>query len=266
MSLFFRMTCNPLVWRISARHVYPHQTRRLRTQDVTFLNVGYEEDPPLRIPLEARDEPNRAAIQLYHRTATQIDITGRRVLEVGCGHGGGAGYLARTLNPRSYTGIDLNAEGIAYCCQTNTGPGVNFAVGDAQDLPFPDNSFDVVINIESSHCYPDFPGFLREVGRVLLPGGHFLYADLRNRRQVVEWEAQLGDSPLTMRSMSVINPQVINGLEERWNAPGTEENFRRLVAAPLRALVRSTTGAPGSALYRALQNETMVYRLYSFVK
>lgn len=71
MILFFRMTCNPLVWRISARHVYPRQTRRLRTQDVTFLNVGYEED-----------------------------------------------------------------------------------------LTFPDSSFEVVINIESSHCYPDIPGFL----------------------------------------------------------------------------------------------------------
>ncbi|MGV0770341.1 phthiotriol/phenolphthiotriol dimycocerosates methyltransferase [Mycobacterium syngnathidarum] len=260
------MTCNPLVWKLSARHTYPRQTRRLRGHDVTFLNVGYEEDPPLRIPLEADDEPNRAAIQLYHRTATQIDITGKRVLEVGCGHGGGARYLARTLNPVSYTGIDLNAEGIAFCCHTNIAPEVNFAVGDAQDLPFPDNSFEVVVNIESSHCYPDFPGFLREVDRVLMPGGHFLYADLRSRRQVAQWEAQLGGSPLTMRSMSVINPQVIIGLEKRWNSPGTEEKFRRLVAAPLRPLVRSTTGAPGSALYHALQNETMSYRLYSLVK
>lgn len=260
------MTCNPLVWKLSARHVYPRQTRKLRNEDVNFLNVGYEENPPLRIPLDEHDEPDRSAIQLYHRTATQTDITGKQVLEVGCGHGGGAAYLTRTLNPAGYTGIDLNPEGIAYCRRTHTMRGVTFVAGDAQHLPFPDRSFDVVINIESSHCYPDFPGFLREVDRILTPGGHFLYADLRNRNQLAEWDSQLACSPLTMRSMSVINTQVIHGLDQRWSSPETEQNFRSLVAAPFRPLVRSTTGAPGSSLYRALQDEAICYRICHLVK
>ena len=53
--------------------------------------------------------------------------------------------------------------------------------GDAQNLPFPDESFDAVINVEASHIYPNFERFLGEVARVLRPGGHFLYADFRNR-------------------------------------------------------------------------------------
>ena len=53
--------------------------------------------------LAASDKPNRFPIQFYHRTATQADLRGKRVLEVSCGHGGGASYIVRTLNPASYT-------------------------------------------------------------------------------------------------------------------------------------------------------------------
>ena len=42
------------------------------------------------LPLEPEDEQNRYGIQLYHRTATQADLSGKKVLEVSCGHGGGA--------------------------------------------------------------------------------------------------------------------------------------------------------------------------------
>ena len=69
----------------------------------------------MAVPLAELDEPNRFPIQLYHRTATQADLSGKRVLEVGCGHGGGASYLVRTLHPASYTGLDLNPAAIALC-------------------------------------------------------------------------------------------------------------------------------------------------------
>ena len=90
------------------KYFYPYVTRRLGADDVFFFNYGYEQDPPMAVPLEASDEPNRYCSQLYHRTATQVDLTGKRVLEVSCGHGGGASYVMRTLHPTSYTGLDLN--------------------------------------------------------------------------------------------------------------------------------------------------------------
>ena len=133
----------------------------------------------MALPLAESDEPNRFRIQLYHRTATQADLSGKRVLEVGCGHGGGASYLMRTLHPASYTGLDLNPAGIAFCRKRHNLAGLEFVHGDAENLPFPDQSFDAVINIESSLHYPRFPRFLAEVARVLRPGGHFLYADFR---------------------------------------------------------------------------------------
>src|SRR6202012_3533303 len=192
------------VYQKFQKYIYPMATRRLSAQDVVFLNYGYEEDPPMSLPLTASDEPNRASIQLYYRTATQVDLSGKRVLEVGCGHGGGASYLMRTLHPASYTGLDLKPVGIAFCRKRHNLPGLDFVQGDAENLPFPDQSFDAVINIESSHCYPRFPRFLAEVARVLRPGGHFLYADLRAGARIGDWEAELADAPIRWRAHAYI--------------------------------------------------------------
>ena len=113
------------------------------------------------MPLEPSDEPSRFCIQLYHQTATQVDLSGKRVLEVGSGHGGGASYLTRTLGPASYTGLDLNPAAVALCRKAHHVPGLDFMQGNSEDLPFPDESFDAVINIESSHTYPHFSRFPR---------------------------------------------------------------------------------------------------------
>ena len=196
------------------KRFYPYVTRRVG-DDVLFLNWSYEEDPPMALPLDAADEPNRYPIQLYHRTATQAgELAGKRVLEVGCGHGGGASYLTRALAPASYVGLDLNPAGIEFCRQRHQMPGLEFVQGDAENLPFPRESFDAVINIDSSHCYPHFDRFLGEVGRVLRPGGTFLYADARPRNECARWEAALAGAPgLRVVSWREIDAEVLRGME-----------------------------------------------------
>jgi ubiquinone/menaquinone biosynthesis C-methylase UbiE len=188
MSLLERLFSIAPVRKAIWRLWYPFLTRRLRGEEVLFLNYAFETDPPVGLTLDASDEPNRACIQLYHHVASQIDLQGKDVLEVSCGHGGGASWITRTMQPASYTGLDLNPTGIASCQQRHQVAGLRFVQGDAQKLPFPDSSLDAVINVEASHCYPDFPGFLTEVARVLRPGGHFLYADFRFRDQWADWE------------------------------------------------------------------------------
>ena len=117
---------------------YPFLTRRLDTQDVTFLNYGYEGDPPLNLPLDENDAANRYSINLYNQVASQIDLAGKKVLECSCGHGGGASYIVRTFKPAEYTGLDYNPDGVAYCNEHHKLPGLNFVHGNAEDLPFPD--------------------------------------------------------------------------------------------------------------------------------
>jgi SAM-dependent methyltransferase len=264
----YRRVYRPFVMKPLAKYSYPlrtrYHTRYRRDDDVVFLNAGYEEDPPMAIPLVASDEPKRYSIQLYHRVATQVDLSGKQVLEVGCGHGGGASYLMRTLHPASYTGLDLNPAGIAFCRERHNAPGLEFVQGDAENLPFPDQSFDAVINIESSHCYPRFPRFLAEVARVLRPGGHFLYADLRPRVRIAEWEAALADAPIRLLSQTDIKTQVLRVLDI---PRGVDKKSLPTPRVPvyLRGVAREAMAWRISSLYRAMQ-EDFAYRMYCFAK
>ncbi|OBJ01633.1 SAM-dependent methyltransferase [Mycobacterium alsense] len=260
MGIATRIVSTP-AWKLFAKYYYPFITRH-GADDVAFLNLGYEEDPPMSVPLSEADEPDRYCIQLYHRTATQADLAGKRVLEVSCGHGGGAAYLTRALRPASYTGLDLNPAGIEVCRRMHNQPGLDFVQGDAENLPFEDDSFDAVINIEASHCYPSLPRFLVEVARVLRRGGHLLYADVRRCDHFADWEAELADGPLQMRSKETINEQVVRGLQ--LSLPRSQHMFTRRTPAMLRGVVRGAVAASVSKLCDGLRRGESSYRIYCF--
>lgn len=243
---------------------YPFLTRRLRHDEVLFLNYAFEEYPPRALPLDPADEPNRACIQLYHHVATQIDLRGKKVLEVSCGHGGGASWLTRTLHPASYTGLDLNPRGIAFCRQRHRVDGLTFVQGDAENLPFAAESFDAVVNVEASHCYPSLPRFLTEVARVLRPGGAFLYADFRFNEGLAEWDAQLVSAPLVQRASRVINAEVLRGMTR--NSERSVELIVRHLPKFLHSLGRDFAGVQGSRIYNALERGELSYRSYRFEK
>ena len=73
--------------------------------------------------------------------------------------------------PGPLYGSGLNPAGVDFCRKKHKLPGLDFVQGNAEDLPFADQSFDAVINVEASHPYFRFPRFLAEVARVLRPGG-----------------------------------------------------------------------------------------------
>ncbi|WP_294389112.1 phthiotriol/phenolphthiotriol dimycocerosates methyltransferase [Prosthecobacter sp.] len=248
------------IWRLW----YPFLTRRLRGEEVLFLNYAFETDPPVGLQLDPADEPNRACIQLYHHVASQIDLQGKEVLEVSCGHGGGASWLTRTMQPASYTGLDLNPTGIAFCQKRHQVVGLSFVQGDAQKLPFPDSSLDAVINVEASHCYPDFPGFLAEVARVLRPGGHFLYADFRFRDQWSDWEQAIDGAPLDIMQTRDIREEVLRGMD--CNAARSEALICQRLPGFLHSLGHDFAGLPGSRVYEALKSHELSYRSWCFRK
>jgi ubiquinone/menaquinone biosynthesis C-methylase UbiE len=246
------------------KYWYPLITRRWEKEDIVFLNWGYEEDPPLGLPLAPEDEPNRYSIQLYHRTATQADLAGKQVLEVSSGHGGGAAYLVRTLHPASYTGLDFNPDGVAFAQRRHKLPGLDFVHGNAESMPFADQSFDAVVNVEAAHSYPHFDRFLVELVRVLRPGGHFLYADFRGFLEYDDWDAALAGMPMRMVSKREINTEVLRGMDH--NSQRFLGLNSRYVPKILQPFGRIFAGAPGTMAYKQLQSGRLSYRMYHFIK
>jgi ubiquinone/menaquinone biosynthesis C-methylase UbiE len=255
---------SPYIMKLAAKYGYRLGTRLMGADEMLFINWAYEEDPPIALPLAASDEPNRYHIQLYHRTASQADLRGKQVLEVSCGHGGGASYIVRTFKPASYTGLDLNTAGIRFCRGRHRLPGLDFVQGNAESLPFADDSLDAVINVEASHLYFRFPRFLSEVARVLRPGGHFLYADFRLRQLIPEWEKALADSPMRCVSEATIDDEVRRGLLKI--SPRMQDVITRRVPGFLQSFARDQTGVQGGGLYRAVECGEFSYRVYCFVQ
>jgi ubiquinone/menaquinone biosynthesis C-methylase UbiE len=258
--LLGNQTLRKAVWKFW----YPFLTKRLEQEGVVFLNYAYETDPPMGIPLSPEDEADRACVQLYHHVGAMADLRGGKVLEVSCGHGGGASYLTRTFGPAAYTGLDLNPTGIAFCRKRHQVPGLDFIQGDAENLPFEDGAFDAVINVEASHCYPDFPRFLAEVARVLKPGGHFHYADFRFNDNIPAWDQAITQAPLRLELMTDIGACVIRGMEK--NSARSEALLERRLPKFLNSLGRDFAGVRGSRVYNALVAGDMVYRSYHSVK
>lgn len=182
--------------------------------DVRFLNYGYHPLDGQPIPLDAADEADRVYIQLYHRVAGAVALSGLDVLEMSCGRGGGSMYIRRYLKPRCMFGVDRAAEAIAFCQTHHVADGLAFVCGDAQAMPVADDSFDAVVNVEASHDYPDLNRFLAEVKRVLRPGGYLLYADFRKLRDGPSWHQQLVASGLRVVEREDITADVARGMEQ----------------------------------------------------
>ena len=141
----------------------------------TVLNYGFTSDPENSVI--AANEPEFYCLRLYEHTVRDTPLAGRDVLEVSCGRGGGANFVSRTFEPQRYLGVDLSEENVNLARARAARAGLTFVVGNAEQLDLPEESFDVVINIEASHLYDDRGRFFTEVLRVLRPGGYFCYTD-----------------------------------------------------------------------------------------
>lgn len=106
---------------------------------------------------------------------------GGRVLEIGCGLGRGARLLREEMGFGTVAAFDLE-ESLVRRAAKSVGEGktrgISFFVGDAQDLPFPDESFDAVVNFGIIHHVLDWRRCVREVARVVRPGGVFYFEEI----------------------------------------------------------------------------------------
>lgn len=232
-----------------------------------FMNYGYDGADPASAPdLLPDDETERYPAQLYDVVASQVPLGGARVLDAGCGRGGGASHVHRYLGPAETVGCDLARQAIVFCHRAHGHvAGLSFRQGDAMDLPFPAAHFDAVLNVESAHCYPDRARFFGEAFRVLRPGGNFLFTDFTPPRIAPAEEhdrivAELARAGFPAPAATDITAGIVRGLD-RDDARRTRE-IRAQFPRGTRTLARLWAGTKGSWIYRDFVEGRRAYLMY----
>jgi 2-polyprenyl-3-methyl-5-hydroxy-6-metoxy-1,4-benzoquinol methylase len=107
------------------------------------------------------------------RYVAALDIVkGKEVLDVASGTGYGSQMLANFA--KNVQGLDYSEEAVAYAQENYPAQNLVYNIGDAQKMPFEDDSFDVVISLETIEHLPNPTAFVKEVRRVMRPNGVFL--------------------------------------------------------------------------------------------
>jgi SAM-dependent methyltransferase/acyl carrier protein len=244
----------------SYRDFYDDITRRLEQSGVAeasfFLNYGY-------ISLDDADDEarfdvpdgvfNPSSIRLAFELIGPTDLSGRQVLDVGCGRGGNVRLMADRCEAIA-TGVDLSPEAVAFNRRTHHHPNIRFEVGDAEHLPFEDHLFDVVTNVESSHTYPNLRRFYVEVARVLKTGGIFLYTDLLPVQRWMEVRALLPPLGLAIDTDRDITTNVLASCDD-------VATTRAQAFGGSNPMIDNFLAVPGSMVYEQMRSGAWEYRI-----
>jgi ubiquinone/menaquinone biosynthesis C-methylase UbiE len=262
----FLIGLSPVVKRTLWRWWYQFLANYYQQPDWRFMNYGFAPLEPdvSELDLSEEDENDRYFIQLYHHVATAVDLKGKQVLEVGSGRGGGAAYVARYLKPDRMIGIDFSDNNIQLSRKNYHLPNLSFQQGDAEALPFDNEVFDVVLNVESSHCYGSMEEFVKEVNRVLKPGGIFSWADYRAVDEVVALRQIFEHSGLKPIKVNEITPNVLRVLEFM---DESRQEFIQAYSPPfLKGALQEFAAVKDSKVYESFQTGERLYLNYVFEK
>lgn len=245
------------------RFLYWYISKVDKKSDITFMNYGYSKDRH-EIALTQQDKKNKYSAQLYDYVANNADIKGKDILEVGCGRGGGLSYINRYLSPRSVTGLDLNSRAIKFCRKNYSKEKNTFMQGNAQQLEFKDNSFDVVINVESSHRYNQIDKFLEEVYRVLRPGGYLLLADFRLQNEIKVLNERLKNTDFEVVRTEIITPNVLEAL--KLSSKETEKLIQKIAPRFMHGIGKKFAATEGTPTFNKFVSHEFEYLFYKLNK
>lgn len=113
--------------------------------------------------------------------AAALELPGKRVLDIGTGTGLVAVILAKEHPEWQVTAIDISEDMLVIARETAARNGISdkidFRIASAEALPFPDNSFDLVVSNTSLHLWAEPLKVFKEIARVTAPGGCCLVWD-----------------------------------------------------------------------------------------
>lgn len=229
-----------------------------KNKEAVFMNYGYQSlEEGKKLQLQSADEINRYCIQLYDFVVNSVEVKDKDVLEVGSGRGGGASYITRYYEPKSYTAMDISSGVTRFCNNYHKIEGLTFITGVAEEPPFADSSFDIVVNVESARCYKSIKTFFEEVYRLLRPGGYFCFADMIKNGEADEIRKDLLASGLKIISETNITPNVVRSLE--YDHERRQGMIDKKIPKFLRKAFMQFAGTKGTERYEAFASGKMEY-------
>uniref|UniRef100_A0A8R1E139 Methyltransf_11 domain-containing protein n=1 Tax=Caenorhabditis japonica TaxID=281687 RepID=A0A8R1E139_CAEJA len=179
------------------------------------------------------------------------------ILEVSCGQGHSLELIERLHGPTKL---------LVGCDKVVVNSERNIVYGDAINLPFEDDSFDFVVNVEASHLYSDYPKFFQEVARVLKPGGVFCWMDIRYSFEIFPTQFAAEEAGLNLRRWESCNKEVIEGIKKV-----SKKYDEKLEKAPFYVKIfknslRDTYCAPGTEAYERLRTGKKKYLAAMWIK
>jgi SAM-dependent methyltransferase len=241
------------------RSFYNKLSRRLEDVGVAdssfFLNYGYlaigsDNESAFDIPPGTF---NANSVRLVLEVVGSVDLNDRTVVEIGCGRGGNSAQVAQKFTAH-VTGIDMSSEAIAFCQKAHAKHSIDFKVGDALNLPLPDEFCDAVLNVESSHSYGNLPKFLNEVRRICRPGAWFLHTDFLSPEDWDYVRSRLKALGFVTENDRDITANVLGSRDQASN------NWEQ-VYGDGNARVANFLSLPGSAIYEQMRAGLLEYRI-----
>lgn len=156
----------------------PEGLFRYPTSEASARALGYPPDLLAAVPHAIRER----FVGVGNPFALGPIYPGEAVLDLGCGAGFDAHVAAQLVGPAGrIIGIDLSPEMLAVAEAGRAEAGISqveFREASVESLPFPDASFEVALSNGVLNLVPDKPAALREIFRVLRPGGRLQACDI----------------------------------------------------------------------------------------
>ena len=197
-------------------------------------------------------------LALYQRVLGNIDINKKRVIEVGSGRGAGAAFLTEKYAPDVYIGMDLAINASLNSTTSNNTHSLRFISGDALAIPVKPGVMDIVINIESSHCYGDLAEFISQVSSLLVKDGYFCYCDLMPVSQASRLKQLFENNAMKIVASDNITENVLASLDS--TSSENSEKIRKHIPKKKR---KAFADIRNTGVYNLFRSGKLVY--YTFL-